>query len=180
MDLKRLTRVTYRIESKPGGGFVAHTDDPAAPILEASTREELEQKIVGKILGNRESLFAELKTSSGTKSKIRIERQTPNGTTAEVIENPSPEQMREFAKEFGGIMANFPQLSEALAKAGDSTNVTDTNVRKAEGSALQANADVTTVNNVPITAEDSSMNFFRWVIILLIAAAVAYLFLHHR
>lgn len=46
MDLGRLlTHITYRIEPKPEGGFIARPSNPSAPQLEASTREELRQKI---------------------------------------------------------------------------------------------------------------------------------------
>jgi hypothetical protein len=46
MELQRLTRqLSYRIEAKPEGGFVARCADPGIPPLEAPTREELQQKI---------------------------------------------------------------------------------------------------------------------------------------
>src|SRR6266853_615348 len=50
MELKRLiSHFTYRIEPKPEGGFIAHPSDPTVPPLEASTREELQQKIQANI-----------------------------------------------------------------------------------------------------------------------------------
>jgi hypothetical protein len=46
MDFKHLiTRLAYKIEPKPEGGFVARATDPTVPPLEAPTREELQQKI---------------------------------------------------------------------------------------------------------------------------------------
>ena len=46
MDLKHLiTRLAYKIEPKPEGGFIARATDPTVPPLEAPTREELQQKI---------------------------------------------------------------------------------------------------------------------------------------
>jgi hypothetical protein len=43
MELKRLiSHFTYRIEPKPGGGFIAHPADPSVAPLEAPTREELQ------------------------------------------------------------------------------------------------------------------------------------------
>lgn len=49
MELKHLTKITYRIEPKPEGGFIARPADPGVPPLEAPTREELLQKIQAKI-----------------------------------------------------------------------------------------------------------------------------------
>ena len=46
MELKQLiSHFTYRIEPKPGGGFIAHPSDPSVAPLEAPTREELQKKI---------------------------------------------------------------------------------------------------------------------------------------
>ena len=46
METKRLTaQFSYRIEPKPEGGFIAQSDDPTVPSLEAPTREELLQKL---------------------------------------------------------------------------------------------------------------------------------------
>ena len=46
MEIKRLiSHFVYRIEARPGGGFIARATDPAVPPIEAATREELQQKI---------------------------------------------------------------------------------------------------------------------------------------
>ena len=44
------TKLTYRIEEKPGGGFIARSDDPSAETFEGATRDEVQQKINDKLL----------------------------------------------------------------------------------------------------------------------------------
>jgi hypothetical protein len=62
MELKRLiTHFTYRIEPKPGGGFVAHASDPTLPPLEAGTREELQHAIQANIAAAVAAEFPGLK-----------------------------------------------------------------------------------------------------------------------
>src|SRR5438309_7914798 len=62
MELKRLiSHFTYRIEPKPGGGFIAHPADPSVAPLEAPTREELQKKIQENILGGLSAQFPGLK-----------------------------------------------------------------------------------------------------------------------
>lgn len=83
MEIKRLAaKYVYRIEPRPGGGFSAHASDPSAPALEASTREELQQKIQATVLAGLSADFPGLKlptNASAMKFSIHVER-TPNGT----------------------------------------------------------------------------------------------------
>jgi hypothetical protein len=62
MELKRLiSHFTYRIEPKPGGGFIAHPADPSVAPLEAPAREELQKKIQENILAGLSAQFPGLK-----------------------------------------------------------------------------------------------------------------------
>jgi hypothetical protein len=62
MEIKRtISRIAYRIEPKPEGGFIARCSDPTAPPLEAASRFELEQQIKAKITAEMESQFPGLK-----------------------------------------------------------------------------------------------------------------------
>ena len=62
MEIKRtISRIAYRIEEKPEGGFIARCSDPNMPALEAASRFELEQQIKTKITAEMESLFPGLK-----------------------------------------------------------------------------------------------------------------------
>lgn len=62
MELKELiSHFVYRIEPKPEGGFIARPSDPRAPALEASTREELQQKIRANIAAALSEQFPGLK-----------------------------------------------------------------------------------------------------------------------
>ena len=64
MEIKRtISRVIYRIEPKPEGGFIARCGDPNVPPLEADTRFELEQQIKDKITSEVESQIPGLKIS---------------------------------------------------------------------------------------------------------------------
>ena len=62
MEIKRtISRIAYRIEQKPEGGFIARCSDPNMPPLEAASRFELEQQIQAKITAEMESQFPGLK-----------------------------------------------------------------------------------------------------------------------
>ena len=64
MEIKRtISRVIYRIEPKPEGGFIARCDDPTVPPLEGASRFELEQQIKDKITSEVESQIPGLKIS---------------------------------------------------------------------------------------------------------------------
>src|SRR3954452_10947174 len=63
MEIKRtISRIAYRIEKKPEGGFIARCSDLNVPPLEAASRFELEQQIQVKITAEMESQFPGLKT----------------------------------------------------------------------------------------------------------------------
>jgi len=50
MDTKTITtKFRYRIEPKPGGGFVARAEEGPAESIEGATREEVQQKIDDKL-----------------------------------------------------------------------------------------------------------------------------------
>src|SRR3954470_25003516 len=62
MEIKRtISRIAYRIEKKPEGGFIARCSDLNVPPLEAASRFELEQQIQAKITAEMESQFPGLK-----------------------------------------------------------------------------------------------------------------------
>ena len=64
MELKTvLSKFIYRIEAKPGGGFIATCKDPAAPAIEGATREEVQQKIQENIAANLATQFPALKSA---------------------------------------------------------------------------------------------------------------------
>ncbi len=137
MDFKRLiSHFTYRIEAKPGGGFVAHATDPALPPLEAPTREELQRKIQVNISA---ALAAEFPQSNippnGHESKLafHIERKIDGSLaihsydpSAPVIDASSHEEIEsKFAEKLLGFVGKHlvPELGQALAAQGNSGDI---------------------------------------------------------
>ena len=52
MDTKdAVTKFRYRIEPKPGGGFIARAEEGPAETIEGATQEELQQKLNDKFTG---------------------------------------------------------------------------------------------------------------------------------
>jgi len=52
MEIKKtITKYSYRIEAKPGGGFVAHPADSSMETVEGATKEEVLKKVEEKIGG---------------------------------------------------------------------------------------------------------------------------------
>jgi hypothetical protein len=138
VDLKRIiSTFTYRIEAKPEGGFVAHASDPNLPPLEASTRQELQQKIQANIGATLAAEFPGLNVPSGKqelKFDFHIEPKPGGGfilhssdPNAAPIEGASHEEMAHpLAEKLAGIVGNYllpKELSEALAKQAGSGDV---------------------------------------------------------
>jgi hypothetical protein len=137
MDLKRLiTHFTYRIEPKPEGGFIAHATDPTVPPLEASTREELQQKIQANIAAGLTSEFPGLKlplNNQELKFAFHIERERGGGfaihsddPNAQPIEGATPEEIEShFAEKLIGFVGKhlMPELLPTLAAQGSSGDI---------------------------------------------------------
>lgn len=116
MEIKRtISRVIYRIEPKPEGGFIARCDDPNVPPLEAATRFELEQQIRDKITAEVESQIPGLNISiekkfisldgncdAGSSSQLKVEggakhavEQWLSGKAVALVEKNIPPELLE-------------------------------------------------------------------------------------
>lgn len=186
MDLKNLKlQITYQIERKPGGGFIARATDPAVPSLEAPTREELEEKIRAEAFAKAAAEFPALKgllerqlksaEQAGSKHSSSFVIRTVGDQTS-VSEFATPEEKEEFAKEFGGLMnKSFPELVRAMAAQKGATTTLEIKsgasspITKLDGS----------LTNIPIVPEASS----RWPLIVVglsILATLIYFLVLHR
>jgi hypothetical protein len=229
MELKHLVKqFSYRIEPKPEGGFIARATDPTVPLLEAPTREELQQKIQSNLATALAAAFPGLKLpleKMQIKYDVRIERKPGGGfavhSTSPDAKEATHEEIDHFAEELIGFVGKqFPQPSEALAARGDSgvakifanqktsvtvnadshklalgiaqglpqaesiqpnyANVEDVELRDARTINANFNNVRNAIANSPITPEtSSSWPIFRFLLALLIIAALMYLFLHH-
>jgi hypothetical protein len=136
MDLKRLiSHFTYRIEPKPGGGFIARPNDPTVPALEAATREELQQKIQANIVNALASEFPGLKLplEANAKYVFHVESK-PGGGFALHSADPDTKPIEgashvdienHFANKLMEFMGNHltPELAKTIAASGSSGNV---------------------------------------------------------
>lgn len=102
MESKRITtQVTYRIEPKPAGGFIAHPTEGNGNTLEAPTREDLQEKIREQSLS---SLFGEFPILKGTLENrslgttFHIDR-TPDGNFAAHSDDPNAADIEGSTKE---------------------------------------------------------------------------------
>jgi len=232
MELKRLiSHFTYRIEPKPGGGFVAHPADPSVAPLEAPTREDLQKKIQENILTGLNAQFPGWKVpleNQDLRFAFHIERKPeggfvirssdPNTEPVEVLTHNDMES--HVAEKIIGFMGKHltPELSQALAAQGNSgdiqvfvnrkTGVTvnagshnlslglardltaPTSISNTTTIIEAANAQLTdgissklggAISNTPIVPEASSSGkVFRFLLLVLVAAALVYFFLHYR
>jgi len=196
MEFKRVSKIIYRIEPKPEGGFIARAADPSVEPLEAPTREELQQKIKARAFGEFAVLFPGLKLSQGSKQIVleaNLGRQPGKSFTLQGNANDSSAaEQAQSVKEIAGIIAkNFPEISKALtspdAQAGNSTlknallstglPVNRTELKNEPFSGLNVGAA-----NSPITPESSSSwKIFLFLLALAVPAlfALAFLLRHH-
>jgi len=83
MELARIfNQFVYRIEPKPGGGFIATCKDTTAPPIEGATRSEVEQKIqesIGSSLGVQFPALKQLFDANQVKLHYHIDRKPDGG-----------------------------------------------------------------------------------------------------
>jgi len=209
MEIKRLiTHFTYRIESKPDGGFIAHATDPTAPPLEAPTREELQQKIQANIAAAVAAEFPGLKLpleNKEVKFAFHIEHKPGGGYVLESTDGKAlpitgsthAEIENHFAEKVLGALgkALMPEMSQALAGqlgSGDVKVFVNRKVSSSTGSPKfwSSDASSTSVGNAnfsnslnstdsPITPEPSNIwPIVRFLLAALILAGLLYFFRH--
>ena len=184
MEIKQTMNVKYKIERKPDGGFVARSDDPAVPSIEAPTQEELSGKIQAEVFGKTLSGLNLPFKLGKTLLDIQVDRKpgrvlTFNAATgdARVSEPATKEEMEEFAKTFGGIVEkNFPELGKALAAQAAKQGLTAGAIVDADSAGFGNSP-----SNAPITPEsNSSWKVFMILLGMVAAGAAMYFFFLHR
>ena len=131
-----ISKFIYRIEAKPEGGFIARTADGAMPPLEASTRQELQQKIQEAISATLANEFPGLKLpleSKELKYSFHIEPKIGGGFIAHSTDPAHPpiegatheEVQHTLAEKLAGALGSYllPQLSQALGKQIDAGDI---------------------------------------------------------
>jgi hypothetical protein len=148
-------KFAFHIERQPGGGFAIHSADPDAPLIKGATHEEIESHFVEKLI-------------------------------AFVGKHFIPELSQALAAQGSGDIKVFVNRKTGFTvNAGSHTLQTDdVTIEDAKlGDAKTANASFGSVgdamDNSPITPEtSSSWTIFRFLLPLLIIAAMMYFFLH--
>jgi hypothetical protein len=148
-------KFAFHIERKPGVGFAIHSADPDAPLIEGATHEEIESHVAEKLI-------------------------------AFVGKHFLPELSQALAAQGSGDIKVFVNRKTGFTvNAGSHTLQTDdVTIEDAKlGDAKTANASFGSVgdamDNSPITPEtSSSWTIFRFLLPLLIIAAMMYFFLH--
>lgn len=137
MEINRLvSKYVYRIEPKPGGGFTARASDPSVPVIEAATREELQQKIQAAVLAGLGADFPGFKLSgnAGDMNFAFHVESTPGGTfdihssdpnSAPIQAATQGEVESHFAEKFISLLGKhmLPGLSDELRQQLASGNV---------------------------------------------------------
>jgi len=137
MDLKRLiSQVSYKIEPRPEGGFIARPTDSTLPSIEAPTRVELVQKIQQNALDVLSTEFPGFKSPSDGKTRemsFHIEHKPGGGfsihsadPSIDVIHTGDEHELQsQFLEKVLGFWARHltPEMSKALAAQVGSANI---------------------------------------------------------
>jgi hypothetical protein len=209
----------YRIEPKPGGGFIATCKDSTLPPIEGATRTEVEQKIqesIGASLGSQFPSLKPLFDQNQVKLHYHIDPKPGGGYIVhhgdpahEPLEGSTRDHVESLieSKLFSALMERIPpelhqQITDKLNSGGldvavnrrinfttkiggqpDSAGIPP--ALSAASNASQLPEDTTvgsgTLNQSPITYEKSKSGpIFRFLLTLLILAAIMYFLLHRR
>ena len=148
-------KFAFHVERKPGGGFAIHSADPDAPLIEGATHEEIESHFAEKLIafvGKHfiPELSQALAAQGSGDIKVFVNRKTG------------------FTVNAGSHTIQTDDVTMEDAKLGDA---------KTANASLGSVGDA--IDNSPITPEtSSSWTIFRFLLALLIIAAMMYFFLH--
>jgi hypothetical protein len=195
MELKQLiANFTYRIEPKPEGGFIARGSDPGLPVLEAATRQELQEKMQAGINDAISAAFPGLKLptqNTDLKFAFHMEPKPGGGYIAQSI-GPESKPI-----EGGGEQHLVEKVASALGeylvpqlpKIFGNLNSKDVNVLfkisstgpQFKSSRIQKVESLKNASdNSPIQPEpDRSWTILRILGIVLVIASLMYFFLRH-
>lgn len=200
MEFKHLaTKVSYRIEPNPAGGFIARSSDPSIPSIEAPTMEELQAKLQAQLLDTISGQFPGLKipisigkaaAAWGTSASRTLAITNSNGESV-VNQQPSPEEVRQFAKQFAGIMQkDFPELAQELSAKAGSAVLSDSTSRRliaqptdpSVDSSANTGRDAFAQNqaNSPIVPESNNAWKLVGICAVVLALVVVFFFYTHR
>ncbi len=208
MEIKHtfFSKFLYRIEPKPEGGFIARSKDPGVPPIEGATREEIDQKIQASIGADLAAQFPGLKLpmdSKEVKLSYHIEAKPGGGYIVhhgdpahEPIEGSTREKVESAieSKLLSMFMEKLPpELSQQLTSQLNAGGVDVGVNRKVSvgftrtslpAPALGEKTDLPQsmpLDSSPITpGRDNSGAIFRFLLALLIVAAMIYVFLHRH
>lgn len=211
IDLKQvIRRIPFKVEAKPGGGFIARAVDPTVQPIEAPTREELHQRILAAV----STEFPAFKVPDGKKTDVILQSNNgndefnfSNGGGENVatgplgnLENRVLETLLDFAAKHV-----TPELAQRLAAQVGTASIqikvnNKTALRVNSGpqglafgapatSVLQNTAKASTsidagagtIDGRPIVPEPSNFGkIVKLIVFALIVGAVTYLFLQYR
>jgi len=200
MELKHLkTKISYTIEPNPAGGFIARSADPSIPSIEAPTMEELQNKIQTQLTATITSQFpglnmpvaiAKAAAAWGNAISRTVTVNTSNGDSV-ISKAASPEEVKQFAKQFAGIVQkDFPELAQELSAKAERLVPSDSTQQ--DGVGPQTRLPIATFSNVnrgafpkdaanrPILPEASSTWRFLGICAIMLALALAFLLYTHR
>lgn len=159
----------FHIEREPEGGFVIHSSDPTAEPIEVLTHNDMESRFAEKIIGFvGKHLTPELSqalAAQGNSADIKVFLNRKTGVT---------------------VNAGSHALSLGLARnltvptsiSNTTTIIEAANVKLTDGVSSKLGG---AISNTPIVPEASSSGkFLRFLLLVLIAWALVYFFLHYR
>jgi len=166
----RQLKYAFHIELKPGGGFAIHSADPGAKPVQGATHEEIESHFAEKLIGfvgkhfMPELLQALAAQGNSGDIKVFVNRKTGASVHA-------GSQELSFGTTQGPPTDGSIQL--------DDTKIED--LKLVDAKTTSADFSSAALANSPITAEtSSSWSIFRFLLALLIIAALMYFFLYHH
>ena len=133
---------------------MARTDDPSVPTIEAPTMEELQAKIQTQLLTTITAQIPGFKMplalarAAAAWGKATSQTLTVTNANGESVINkqPDPEEIRQFAKQFAGILQkDFPQLAQELSEKAENGVPSGSTLR--DGSIPQTSLPAASLSN---------------------------------
>jgi hypothetical protein len=166
----RELKYAFHIELKPGGGFAIHSADPDAKPIQGATHEEIENHFAEKLLGFVGKHFmpelSQALAAQGNSGDIKVFVNRKTGVTVHA-----------GSQELSLGTTQGPPTEGSIQL--DDTKIED--LKLVDAKTTSPDFSNAAIANSPITPEtSSSWGIFRFLLALLIIAALMYFFLHHR